>query len=116
MMKPENLDRILGGEEELVPSSGFVMSVIDRVRHEAALPDPLAFPWKRALPGMIVVGVGLVWCVVQLVQMGIAEANSPVVITITPRVESAGGVAMALGVSLLSWLVARRITGRRGMV
>jgi len=121
-MKPERLDRILGGEEELVPSSGFVASVMDRVRQESAAPEPFPFPWKRALPGMIVVGVGLVWCLVQLVRMGIAEAKTPVLIAvhpaalITPQIESAGGVAAALGLSLLSWLLARRVVGRRGLV
>ena len=118
----ENLDRILASEEGLVPSSGFVASVMDRVRLEAVAPEPLPFPWKRALPGMIVVGVALVWCAVQLVRMGIAEAGTPVLITLhpaaqmTPRMESAGGVAAALGVSLLSWLFARRIAGSRGLV
>jgi len=122
MMKPENLDRILGSEEELSPSSGFVACVMERVRQEAAAPAPLPFPWKRALPGMIVVGVGLVWCLVQLVRMGIAEAKTPVLITMhpatlmTPHIESAGAVAAALGVSLLSWLLARRVVGRRGLV
>jgi hypothetical protein len=118
----ENLDRILASEEGLVPSSGFVGSVMDRVRLESAAPEPLPFPWKRALPGMIVVGVALVWCAVQLVRMGIAEAKTPVLITLhpaalmTPRMGSAGGVAAALGVSLLSWLFARRVAGRRGLI
>ncbi len=121
-MKPENLDRILGGEEELAPSSGFVSSVMDRVRQEAAVPEPIPFPWKRAMPGMILVGMALVWCVVQLVRMGIAEAKTPVLIplhpaaSMTPPVQSAGWVATALGISLLSWLLARRLAGRRGLV
>ena len=116
------LDRILASEEELAPSSGFAAAVMDRVRQEAAVPEPIPFPWKRALPGMIVVGVGLVWCLVQLVRMGIAEAKAPVLITLhpaalmTPRVESAGAVAAALGLSLLSWLLARRVIGLRGLV
>ena len=121
-MKPENLDRILGGEEELAPSSGFAASVMDRVRQEVAVPDPIPFPWKRALPGMIVAGVGLVWCLVQLVRMGIAEAKTPMLITlhpaalVTPRMAGAGWVAAALAVSLLSWLLARRVIGRSGLV
>lgn len=121
-MKAENLDRILGGEEELAPSSGFAASVMERVREEAALPEPIPFPWKRALPGMIVVGVALVWCVVQLVRMGIAEAKTPMLIALhpaallTPTMESAGWVAAALGLSLLSWLLARRVAGRRGLI
>jgi hypothetical protein len=131
-MKPEktdsateqitNLDRILASEDELAPSSGFAASVMDRVRQEAAAPEPIPFPWRRALPGMIVVGVGLVWCLVLLVRMGIAEAKTPVLVALRPaalmtlRVESAGAVMAALGVSLLSWLLARRIAGSRGLV
>ena len=119
MKKAENLDRILGGEEELAPSSGFVAGVMDRVRQEAAAPEPIPFPWKRALPGMIVVGAALLWCLVQLVQIGIAEARTPVLIPLNStnlvnlRVESAGWIAAALGVSLISWLLARRIVKRR---
>jgi hypothetical protein len=131
-MKPEkadsateqitNLDRILASDQELAPSSGFAVAVMDRVRQEAAVPEPIQFPWRRALPGMIVVGVGLVWCLVLLVRMGIAEAKSPVLMALhpaavmTPRMESAGWVAAALGVSLLSWLLARRMLGQRGIV
>jgi len=33
-MKDELLDRILATEDELVPSSGFVVSVMDRIREE----------------------------------------------------------------------------------
>jgi hypothetical protein len=95
---------------------------MDRVRQEAAAPEPLPFPWKRALPGMIVVGVALVWCVAQLVQMVIAEVKAAALVSLqpealmTPRMESAGAVVAAFGVSLLSWLLARRLVGRRGLV
>jgi len=34
---------------------GFLASVMDRVREEAAAPPPIPFPWKRALPGMALV-------------------------------------------------------------
>ncbi len=120
--KADSLDRILGAEGELVPSSGFVASVMDRVREEAAAPQPIPFPWKRALPGMIVAGAGLVWCAVKAVQMGVSEAGTvslmplqPAVL-MTPQVKDAGWVAAALGVSLLSWLLARRLLGRGGLV
>jgi hypothetical protein len=48
-MKPEELDRVLSGEADIVPSSGFVASVMETVTAEATAP-PLAFPWKRAWP------------------------------------------------------------------
>ena len=53
-MTNERIDEILGTEPELVPSSGFAASVMERVREEAAAPPPIPFPWKRAVPGMVV--------------------------------------------------------------
>lgn len=115
------LDQILRSEEELAPSSGFAASVMDRVREEAAAPQPIPFPWKRVVPGMTVAAAGLVWCGVKLAQMGFSNAGTLTLIgshaaTITQPLESAGWVAGALGVSLLSWLLARRLVGRDGML
>jgi hypothetical protein len=56
MMAKDPLDRILS-EEEILPSAGFAASVMEAVRHEAAAPAPLAFPWKRAWPGLAVAGL-----------------------------------------------------------
>jgi MFS superfamily sulfate permease-like transporter len=50
----DDLDRMLMEREEIVPSSGFVASVMDAVRQEAAAPAPIPFPWKWALPGFVV--------------------------------------------------------------
>ena len=52
-MKDELLDRILAGEEELKPSSGFAESVMAQVMEESAAPPPIPFPWKRMLPGFV---------------------------------------------------------------
>jgi hypothetical protein len=117
--KTENLDRILAAEEALSPSSGFVASVMDRVRQEGTVPEPIPFPWKRALPGMMVAALGLIWCVVKLVQTGTAAA--PIVISIPSNVPGAfsvadaGWTAAALGASVLSWLLARRMVGSSGL-
>jgi len=48
-MKPEEIERVLADEPDIVPSSGFVASVMDAVTAEATAP-PLPFPWKRAWP------------------------------------------------------------------
>ena len=48
-MKPEELDRVLSEEADIVPSSGFVDAVMEAVTVEATAP-PLTFPWKRAWP------------------------------------------------------------------
>ena len=56
-MKPEEheyIDRILSTKDEILPSSGFSASVMEAVRREAVAPPPIAFPWKRALPGIAV--------------------------------------------------------------
>ena len=47
-----DMDAALGGEERIVPSSGFLDRVMDAVRREAREPEPLPFPWLRALPGL----------------------------------------------------------------
>lgn len=60
----DNLDRILSAEEEILPSSGFVTSVMDVVLREAATPPPIPFPWKRALPGLVVAGLTIAFALV----------------------------------------------------
>jgi hypothetical protein len=49
-MDDEQIDRVLSREDEILPSSGFVASVMHAVRQEAAAPPPIPFPWKRAWP------------------------------------------------------------------
>jgi hypothetical protein len=69
-VKHDDLDHVLSEEEEIVPSSGFSASVMEAVRREAAAPPPIPFPWKRALPGLIVSGLALVWALMEgVVQM-----------------------------------------------
>ena len=70
-MTNERMDEILGTERELVPSSGFLASVMDRVREEAATPPPIPFPWKRAVPGIVLPAVSSAgapwsWCGLQV--------------------------------------------------
>jgi hypothetical protein len=51
-MNDAEIDPILSGQDEILPSAGFVACVMDAVRREAAVPPPIPFPWKRALPGL----------------------------------------------------------------
>ncbi len=60
-MRDDCLDRSLSKEEEILPSSGFTASVMEAVRREAATPPPIAFPWKRALPGVVVGCATIIW-------------------------------------------------------
>jgi len=57
---PDNLDRILLQQDALLPSSGFAASVMDAIQQQAAVPPPIPFPWKHALPGIAALLVGVV--------------------------------------------------------
>ena len=114
-MTDERIDGILGAEEELVPSSGFLASVMDRVREEAAAPPPIPFPWKRALPGFAVAAGVFGWTAVEF-----ARRIGPSVGTLTlPPVnvsanvahplEQVGWLVVAAAVSVASWMLSRRL-------
>ena len=59
-MKDDDMDRILLKQDDILPSSGFTASVMEAVRREASAPPPIPFPWKRALPVLLLAGVALV--------------------------------------------------------
>ena len=115
-------ESILASEEPIVPSSGFLAAVMERVKEESAMPAPIPFPWKRALPGAVVAAAILGWGGVEFVRWGastIKEASfavphvSPgVAMAITQPFAHAGWVALAAGISLASWLLARKLVGR----
>lgn len=116
----ENLDRILASEESLLPSSGFVAAVMERVREEAIAPKPITFPWKRVLPAMLIVAAALTWCMVQLLHMAVATPPNLSGVHLNAleaqAAKSAGWAIAALTVSLLSWILARRMVGRDSLV
>lgn len=101
-MRDDDLDRILSTEPEIVPSSGFVVSVMDAVRRETA-PPPIPFPWKRALPGFAAAGFALVALfavTILLFARGIAVQPLP------PRLLSAlASMLEALNTVGASWIV-----------
>lgn len=81
MRNEDEFNRIML-EEEILPSSGFSASVMDAVRREAATPAPIAFPWKRALPGIVVAAATLVTilviCIVKLFEPSSSATGQPV--------------------------------------
>jgi hypothetical protein len=80
-MRHDEIDRILSREDEILPSSGFAVSVIDAVRREAAAPPPIPFPWMWALPGLVVasfvLALVLVAVVVVSAQLGTGTVLQP---------------------------------------
>jgi hypothetical protein len=121
------ISHILASEEELLPSSGFVSSVMEQVRHEAALPAPPPFPWVKAVLVILLVSGVAGWSAVELVRLGLPVYVLSALswLTVPPQhfsaelvrsLEEAGWVAMALGTSLVCWLFSRRLAGRGGLL
>ena len=112
------IDRILATEETLLPSSGFLASVMERVREEAAAPAPIPFPWKRALPGMVVAAGILGAGAFEFVRHALPPAGEltlavPQISVVALRpLEQVGWVVLALGASLFSWMLSKRLAGR----
>ncbi|MGD0829581.1 MAG: hypothetical protein ABR907_01475 [Terracidiphilus sp.] len=116
------VDQILAAEERLLPSSGFLASVMERVQEEALATPPIAFPWRRAFPGAVLAICVFGWGGFEMIHFPFLAASPiqftlpPLSATILPAVESAGWVALALGASLLSWLLSRRLAGQGGLL
>jgi len=112
------IDRILATEQPLVPTSGFLASVMERVREEAAAPAPIPFPWKRALPGMVVAAGILGAGAFEFVRHALPAAGEltlavPQISVVALRpLEQVGWVVLALGASLFSWMLSKRLAGR----
>ena len=116
------IEAILAGEAELVPTSGFLASVMESVQQEASAPPPIPFPWKTALPGFLLAAALFAWATFELTRRGLPVVSAPAVAAphlpaaLVAPIESAGWVALALGVSLLCWLLSRRLAGSGGLL
>lgn len=122
-MRQDDLDRILSKDQEIIPSPGFVNSVMDSVRREAQTPGPIPFPWKRALPGLasVVLSLGLLLIAGgALFTRGIAPQPQPLVLPVAydrileaARSIRAGWIVLALLLSLVSAKLSIRFTTLR---
>lgn len=121
-MDLSRMDEILATEEELVPSSGFLAAVMEKVEEESRAPAPIPFPWKRALPGFVLAAGVFGWGGVEFVRWALTAmrenllATPHLPVTLVQPMEQMGWVALALGASVASWLLARRIVGRSGLL
>jgi hypothetical protein len=118
----DTIDQILATEEPLIPSSGFLASVMKSVHEEARTPARIPFPWKRAIPG-ILLAVGVFgWGAVELVRQSIPAVKALALsqfhlsVTVERPLEQIGWVALALALSLASWLLSRRLAGQSGLI
>ena len=122
-MRYDEVDRILSEGQEIIPSSGFLGSVMDAVRSEAATPPPIPFPWKRALPGLAVavLAIGLMFVTGSaLFTRGAAAQPLPVAlpsalasILEAAKTVRAGWIALTLLLSLASVKLSIRLAASR---
>ena len=123
-MRPDELGRILSSEETIVPSPDFAGRVMAAVWREAMTPPPIPFPWKRALPG-ILVSIGALALIAVAVVPAIARELSaggsvevPWMSALVPALAVLGApetrwVALALLISLASVRLSRHAVLRR---
>ena len=116
------IERILATEEEIVPSSGFAAAVMERVREEATAPEPIPFPWKLAIPGILLAAGVLGWGAWEAVRTGLPDVGQtllspPVLSPAAVRgLEDAGWVALALAISFCSWALSMRLVRRSSLL
>jgi len=122
-MRQDQLDTILAQNEELIPTSGFLARVMERVEEEAAAPPPIPFPWKRAIPGIVLAAVVLVCGAVAIVRyilsLGATQFTSPQMQlpqALPPAMQQAGWIVAALAISAAGYWLARRLAGRSGLL
>ena len=101
-MSDEEIDRALGGEHDITPSSRFHASVMEAVRREAATPPPIAFPWKRAWPALAAAALA-------------GAAGPPFFDALIPVAASVGApwIALAALATAASLFLSRRLSGER---
>lgn len=119
--KLDPVDHILRSDETLMPSSGFLAAVMERVHDGAAAPAPIPFPWRRALPGIVLALAVLLWGAYECFRtvfrdarqfsFTLPEFSMDTWSTFAP----AGWVVLALGVALLSWIFASRMVRGSGL-
>jgi len=125
-MNHDELDRILSKQDDIQPSSGFAVSVMEAVREEATAPPPIPFPWKRALPILLFAVLALaavaVAGVAAITQIGRGATGPPVAASLwsmlpaqarSPMGVDLGWAAAALFAAFVSAKVSMRLAAGR---
>ena len=120
-MSHDDIDRILAGEDEILPSSGFAGAVMEALRREAATPPPIPFPWRRAWPVAAAAVIALAGATFVLHEVaGRAPAEpSPIPapsIEALLRIGTSAGthwLVLAVVLTLVSVMASKRLAGGR---
>jgi hypothetical protein len=118
----EDLDRMFSRQENIVPSSGFVGSVMNAIACQASTPPPIPFPWKYALPGFAAWLIALVsFIYLAFAHFDASSTRSalartaPMLAAIIEGLKAVDGawIAVALLVSAASVFFSMRMVGAR---
>jgi hypothetical protein len=106
---------------QLTPSSGFVLSVMDAVHQQSTAPPPIAFPWRRILPGVIAILCAFVAFFLYIRTHPITGALIPTNLHLRPHADmlasnslgiTLGGTALAICLTLAVTALSFRLAGR----
>jgi len=103
------LDSILLAEfnsaEQIRPSSGFALSVMDAIHEQVVVPPPIPFPWKRVLPFAIAALCALVGFVLWVILRSgpsVSRSYSINFPTFTAADATLCWIALAFGLTLIA--------------
>jgi hypothetical protein len=113
----DELDRVLGSEEKLEPSSGLAAATMERIRREIAEPQPLGFPWRRFVPGTVIslglLAAGIILAVLRgLPQPAVGAPVDLQELLNSPEVTAVGWAIGALTITWLVWRLTYRLSQR----
>lgn len=80
----DELDHILSQGEEIIPSSGFLDTVMEAVREQADAPQPIPFPWKRAFPALALLAVSFLAVLTMFLVLYARAGNAPLIPAFLP--------------------------------
>lgn len=109
-MPDDEMERILSTEEAIQPSPMFAAKVMGALRREAAVPAPIAFPWKWAAPGL---AAGVAAIALSLMELPSQDSAASQVATIwldAARHLGLGWVGLALAITFAAMVVTRRLS------
>ena len=106
---PDNeLDRILSGEPEIQASPMFAAKVMRAVEREAAALPPIAFPWKRAVPGLALALLAVVYVLLRSAPAP-ASTEIPVAWVDSARQLGLGWLAAAFAITAAALALTKRL-------
>jgi hypothetical protein len=103
--------------EQIRPSSGFALSVMDAIHEQTTVPAPIPFPWKRVLPLAIAALCSLMGFAIWVAQRSHTPFSSSFAISLpafTPFAATLGWTALALALTLAVVSMSFRLATGKG--